>query len=164
MTSSRTNCDEAELWSRLLGCSSQIARQINRRLRDRFGYSIARLHVLEALSASRKGLALSHLAGALMVPQSNVTALVNELVKMDHVRRVTAQADRRVQVALLTKAGRAILRRLRAEQVLSLSELLMHVPRKDIASLLMNLTRLERAVSSNLRFDGKRRIARKKKP
>lgn len=99
-----------------------------------------------------------------MVPQSNVTALVNELVKMDHVRRVTAQADRRVQVALLTKAGRAILRRLRAEQVLSLSELLMHVPRKDIASLLMNLTRLERAVSSNLRFDGKRRIARKKKP
>lgn len=51
MVGSRMNDDETKLWLRLLGCSSQIAREINRRLRDRFEYSLARLHVLEALSA-----------------------------------------------------------------------------------------------------------------
>ncbi|TWB95994.1 DNA-binding MarR family transcriptional regulator [Bradyrhizobium macuxiense] len=153
------NEDETKLWLRLLGCSSQIAREINRRLRDRFEYSLARLHVLEALSASKRGMALNHLANALMVPQSNVTALVNELVKIGHIKRVTAEADRRVQVVLLTKAGRAILRRLRAEQTRALSALFLDVPRDDIASLLMDLTGFEQAVSANVQLNGKRRTA-----
>ena len=164
MASSRMNDDETKLWLQLLGCSSQIAREINRRLRDRFEYSIARLHVLEALSASKRGMALSHLANALMVPQSNVTALVNELVKIGHVQRVTAEADRRVQVVLLTKAGRTILRRLRAEQTRALSVLFLDVPRKYIASLLTDLTGFERIVSSNLQLNGKRRTAPKRRP
>lgn len=109
-------------------------------------------------------MALSQLANALMVPQSNVTALVNELVKIGHVQRVTAEADRRVQVVLLTKAGRAILRRLRAEQTRSLTALFLGVPRKDVASLLADLTGFERAVSANLQLNGKRRIARKRRP
>lgn len=109
-------------------------------------------------------MALSHLANALMVPQSNVTALVNELVRIGHVQRVTAEADRRVQVVLLTKAGRAILRRLRAEQTRSLTALFLGVPRKDVASLLADLTGFERAVSANLQLNGKRRIARKRRP
>ncbi|PAY10899.1 MarR family transcriptional regulator [Bradyrhizobium sp. UFLA03-84] len=155
--------DKTKLWSRLLGCSSQIAREINRRLRDRFQYSIARLHVLEALSASKRAMALSRLADALMVPQSNVTALVNELVNIGHVERVTAEADRRVQVVLLTKAGRTVLRRLRAEQTRSLSALFLDVPRDDIASLLMDLTGLEQAVSANLQLNGTRRTARKRR-
>ncbi|AUC93162.1 MarR family transcriptional regulator [Bradyrhizobium sp. SK17] len=164
MVGSRMNDDETKLWLRLLGCSSQIARVINRRLRDRFEYSLARLHVLEVLSASKRGVALSQLASALMVPQSNVTALVNELVKVGHVRRVTAEADRRVQVVLLTKAGRAMLRRLRTEQTRSLSALFLDVPREDIASLLMDLTAFEQAVSANLELNSsKRRAARKRR-
>lgn len=164
MVGSRMNDDETKLWLRLLGCSSQIAREINRRLRDRFEYSLARLHVLEALSASKRGVALSQLASGLMVPQSNVTALVNELVKVGHVQRVTAEADRRVQVVLLTKAGRAILRRLRTEQTRSLSALFLDVPREDMASLLMDLTAFEQAVSTNLQLNSsKRRAARKRR-
>ena len=94
------------LWLRLLACSTDIESEIRRRLRARFGITLARFDYLAQLYRHPGGLRMNALSKYLMVTGGNVTGLTDELVKDGFVRRESDPDDRRSWRIALTDDGR----------------------------------------------------------
>src|SRR3569833_2000943 len=104
--------DELRLWLRLLTCTTLIEGEVRSRLRERFDVTLPRLDLLAQLDKAPDGMTLSDVSKRMMVSNGNVTGLVERLGESGHLDRRTSDADRRVQVIRLTKAGRAEYRKL----------------------------------------------------
>lgn len=96
-----------KLWLRLLSCTTQIEEQIRRRLRARFGISLARFDYLAQLHRSPEGLQMKELSRRLMVTGANVTGLTDELEREGLVQREISPTDRRAWFVRLTDLGRS---------------------------------------------------------
>ena len=83
------------LWLRLLACSTDIETEIRKRLRARFGITLARFDYLAQLHRHPDGLRMSALSRFLMVTGGNVTGLTDELEKEGLVQRDAEPGDRR---------------------------------------------------------------------
>jgi DNA-binding MarR family transcriptional regulator len=94
------------LWLRLLASTTQIEAEIRRRLRERFGISLARFDFLAQLHRHRDGLKMRTLSKYLMVTGGNVTGLTDELVDDGLVAREADPVDRRATRVRLTAKGR----------------------------------------------------------
>lgn len=94
------------VWLRLLACSNDIEREIRRRLRARFGVTLARFDYLAQLHRHPQGLRMNALSKYLMVTGGNVTGLTDELEKDGFVRRESDPDDRRSWRVALTSEGR----------------------------------------------------------
>jgi DNA-binding MarR family transcriptional regulator len=95
-----------KLWLRLLACTTRIESEIRRRLRARFGTSLARFDYMAQLYRHRSGLKMNALSRLLMVTGGNVTGLTDELEREALVVRVHNPADRRAWLVRLTPKGR----------------------------------------------------------
>jgi DNA-binding MarR family transcriptional regulator len=95
-----------KLWLRLLACTTQVETEIRRRLRERFGISLARFDYLSQLHRFRDGLKMRELSRYLMVTGGNVTALTDELEADGLVTRESNPDDRRAWIVRLTDQGR----------------------------------------------------------
>jgi DNA-binding MarR family transcriptional regulator len=104
-----------KLWLRLLACSTQIEIEIRRRLRERFGVTLARFDFLAQLHRHPDGLRMSVLSRYLMVSGGNVTGLTDELVKEGFVQRDQDPADGRSMRVSLTTPGRRAFERMARE-------------------------------------------------
>ena len=107
--------DEIRLWLRLLTCTTLIEGEVRGRLRERFDVTLPRFDLMAQLDKVPDGMTLSDVSKRMMVSNGNVTGLVERLVESGHLDRRTSDADRRVQVIRLTKAGRAEFRKMAAE-------------------------------------------------
>ncbi len=94
-----------KLWLRLLSCTTQIESVVRRRLRQRFGVSLARFDYLAQLYRYRDGLRMRDLSRHLMVTGGNVTGLTDELVREGLVMRRTSDTDKRSRIVCLTDKG-----------------------------------------------------------
>ncbi len=94
------------LWLRLLACSTDIETEIRKRLRKRFGMTLARFDYLAQLHRHPDGLRMSALSRYLMVTGGNVTGLTDELEKDGLVQREAEPGDRRSWRLSLTPKGR----------------------------------------------------------
>jgi DNA-binding MarR family transcriptional regulator len=94
------------LWLRMLSCTTQIEDEIRRRLRARFGISLARFDYLAQLHRAPDGLRMKELSRCLMVTGGNVTGLTDELEVEGMVVRVGDPQDRRAWILRLTPKGR----------------------------------------------------------
>ncbi len=93
----------------LLRALSSAGRTVDNRLDAalaRYGLSIAKLGVLNALARAQEPLALSQIAGRLACVRSNVTQLVDSMEASGLVKRVPDPGDRRSIRAALTEEGR----------------------------------------------------------
>ena len=95
------------LWLRLLASTTQIENEVRRRLRDRFGISLARFDYLAQLDRARGGMKMSELSRLLMVTGGNVTGLTDELARDGLVSREASPADRRAWIVRLTPKGKS---------------------------------------------------------
>lgn len=95
-----------KVWLRLLACSMQIETEIRKRLRLRFGISLARFDYLAQLRRHPAGLRMNVLSRYLMVTGGNVTGLTDELERDGLVTREEDPSDRRSFLLRLTDAGR----------------------------------------------------------
>ena len=95
-----------KLWLRLLSCTTQIETLVRRRLRERFGISLARFDYLAQLHRHADGLTMRVLSRLLMVTGGNVTGLTQELEREGLVQRLACDQDRRVSTVRLTTQGR----------------------------------------------------------
>ncbi len=93
------------LWLRLLGTTTRIERELARRLRRRFGCSLARFDLMAQLEREPRGLTMSQLSERLMVTNGNVTGLVRRLVEDGLAVREADPGDRRLQRVRLTARG-----------------------------------------------------------
>ncbi|MDH5538906.1 MAG: MarR family transcriptional regulator [Rhizobacter sp.] len=94
------------LWLRLLSCSTDIETEIRKRLRARFGMTLARFDYLAQLHRHPQGLRMNVLSRFLMVTGGNVTGLTDELEKDGFVTREAEPDDRRSYRIALTPKGR----------------------------------------------------------
>lgn len=94
------------LWLRMLACTTQIESEIRRRLRARFGISLARFDYMAQLYRHPEGLKMNTLSRCLMVTGGSITGLTDELERDALVRRTSDPADRRSWLLELTPKGR----------------------------------------------------------
>jgi DNA-binding MarR family transcriptional regulator len=97
-----------KLWLRLLACTTQVETEIRRRLRSRFGISLARFDYMAQLYRHREGLKMKALSRCLMVTGGNVTGLTDELERDELVQRTRDPVDRRSSLVRLTPKGRRV--------------------------------------------------------
>jgi DNA-binding MarR family transcriptional regulator len=90
----------------LLSCTTQIEAEIRRRLRERFGITLARFDYLAQLHRHRDGLKMRDLSRYLMVTGGNVTGLTDDLDRDGLVVREGSPTDRRSWIVRLTPKGR----------------------------------------------------------
>jgi len=95
-----------KLWLRLLACTTQLETEVRRRLRLRFGISLARFDYMSQLFRHPEGLRMKALSRSLMVTGGNVTGLTDELERDGLVKREQDAQDRRSSVVRLTPHGR----------------------------------------------------------
>lgn len=95
-----------KLWLRLLSCTAQLEFEVRRRLRLKFGVSIARFDYLAQLYRFSDGLKMRDLSRHLMVTGGNVTGLTDELVREGLVVREACPTDKRARIVRLTPQGR----------------------------------------------------------
>jgi DNA-binding MarR family transcriptional regulator len=95
------------LWLRMLASTTQIEAEIRRRLRERFGISLARFDYMAQLYRYEDGLKMRVLSRYLMVTGGNVTGLTDELERDGLVARAHSPDDRRSWIVSLTPKGRA---------------------------------------------------------
>jgi DNA-binding MarR family transcriptional regulator len=94
-----------KLWLRMLSCCTEVEGEIRRRLRERFGVTLARFDYLAQLHRHRDGLKMRDLSRYLMVTGGNVTALTDDLERGGLVVRESSSTDRRSWIVRLTPAG-----------------------------------------------------------
>ena len=95
-----------KLWLRLFASTRQIEAEIRRRLRERFGISLARFDYMAQLYRVKDGMKMGELSQLLMVTGGNVTGLTDELAREGVVVRASNPADRRAWIVRLTPKGR----------------------------------------------------------
>ena len=95
------------LWLRMLAVTTEIEDKIRRRLRARFGTTLARFDYMAQLHRAPEGLRMKELSRLLMVTGGNVTGLTDELEREGMVERTGDPADRRAWILKLTRRGRA---------------------------------------------------------
>ncbi len=96
-----------KLWLRMLASTTQIETEIRRRLRERFGISLARFDYLAQLFRDPAGMKMRELSRCLMVTGGNVTGLTDELELDGLVVREASPDDRRAWIVRLTPQGRS---------------------------------------------------------
>lgn len=94
-----------KLWLRMLACTTQIEDEVRRRLRAKFGVSLARFDYLAQLYR-HGGLKMRDLSRYLMVTGGNITGLTDELEREGLVQRGSSETDRRAWIVNLTPQGR----------------------------------------------------------
>lgn len=112
-----------KLWLRLLACTTQVETEIRKRLRARFGISLARFDYMAQLYRHRDGLKMKALSRFLMVTGGNVTGLTDELERDELVLREQDPVDRRSSLVRLTSKGRRVFETMASEHELWILEL-----------------------------------------
>lgn len=130
------------LWLRLLACTTQLETEVRKRLRARFGITLARFDYLAQLDRMPEGLRMNALSRYLMVTNGSITGLTDEMEKEGLVARESVPDDRRSFLVRLTPQGQVLFKRMAAEHEAWVIELCGDLPlaqRKTLFELLGTL-------------------------
>ena len=142
--------DALRLWLRLLTCTTMIERAIRRRLRERFGTTLARFDLMAQLARSPQGLRMSELSRRLMVTGGNVTGLTDQLVAEGLVVRRGMPGDRRAYNVRLTPKGKRQFEAMAAEHEAWIVALFDGFSAQERDALRESLSRLKIALAPAL--------------
>lgn len=107
----RPDADTLAAWQALLGAHAGLTGALDRELRERHDLTIEQYDVLVQLQAHDGRLRMGRLADALLFTRWSCTRLVDRLSDAGLVEREPDPVDGRGRVAVLTRQGRARLRR-----------------------------------------------------
>ena len=142
-----------KLWLRMLASTTQIESEIRRRLRERFGISLARFDYMAQLYRFPGGLKMRVLSRYLMVTGGNVTGLTDELEREGLVMRSPSQEDRRAWIVSLTPKGRRSFESMANEHEQWVLELLSGLDAKSVHRLHADLGALRVHLVRSLRTE-----------
>ena len=125
-------------------------------MRERFDVTLPRFDLMAQLDKVPDGMTLSDVSKRMMVSNGNVTGLVERLVESGHLDRRTSEADRRVQVIRLTKAGRAEFRKMAAEHELWIADIFADLAPKDVRELMRLLAKTKASAQRSAKARGSR--------
>ncbi len=156
------NRDDLRLWLRLLSCTNFIEYELQQRLRENFGISLARFDFLAQLyRAGEDELTMTDLGQRLMVTGGNITGLTDRLAKDGHVERRADPRDRRVQRICLTKQGRVFFEEMATIHSRWVGEIFADVDTASAGELRDMLARLKTSAerASDRRLAGKEQVS-----
>jgi DNA-binding MarR family transcriptional regulator len=119
-------------------------RVVEARVREH-GWTVGSRAVVELLSATGPA-TVPQLAAALSLARQNVQRVVDELVRLGHVRVAPNPAHRRSVLVELTHAGREAFDRIHAEELGELGTLAPECSRQELAVAARVLAALERDI------------------
>ena len=128
-----------KLWLRMLASTTQIEAEIRKRLRERFGISLARFDYMAQLYRYKDGLKMRVLSRYLMVTGGNVTGLTDELERDGLVVREGSPDDRRAWILRLTPKGRRTFEAMADEHEQWILELFAGLDEKTVQQLYTHL-------------------------
>ena len=131
-----------KLWLRLLACTTQVETEIRKRLRSRFGISLARFDYMAQLYRHAGGMKMKALSHCLMVTGGNVTGLTDELERDELVVREQDPTDRRSSLVRLTPKGRRVFDAMAREHERWILELLGSLDPATVHQLYQSLGKL----------------------
>ncbi|MGE0801694.1 MAG: MarR family winged helix-turn-helix transcriptional regulator [Lautropia sp.] len=137
-----------KLWLRMLACTTQVETEVRRRLRARFGISLARFDFMAQLYRHRDGLRMKALSRCLMVTGGNVTGLADELEREALVLREPDADDRRSLRVRLTPKGRKAFEAMAVEHEAWILELFGDIDERTIQSLYQTLGALRARIAA----------------
>jgi DNA-binding MarR family transcriptional regulator len=142
--------EKTELIKQIIELQREARRALRQYVPDAWvdlNLTIAQLKSL-FLIAHHGNMNLKRLAEELGVTSSNVTGIVDRLVRQGLVTRQEDPNDRRMLQLQVTDKGEAILASLREQTVSSMSEVLARMSVKDLSSLARGLSSLIKAAGS----------------
>lgn len=142
--------DDLRLWLRILTCSTLVDAEVRRRLREEFDTTLPRFDLLAQLARAPQGMPLSVMSRRMMVSAGNLTALVERMVEIGHIRRTTSPSDRRTQIVTMTSTGRTFFRKMAKRHGEWISELFDGISHSDRSALLSRLGILKTSIRSAL--------------
>ncbi len=131
-----------KLWLRMLATTTHVEAEIRRRLRERFGISLARFDYMAQLFRYEEGMKMRALSRYLMVTGGSVTGLTDELEHDGLVARESSPDDRRAWIVKLTPTGRHAFQAMAAEHEQWVLELFKGLDRKTVQQLYTQLGEL----------------------
>lgn len=123
---------------------AELVRRYQFRDRDRIcchGLSVSQCYALQAVEAQGP-LAMRALSGQLHLEMSTMTRVVDHLVAKKLVTRVADRKDRRVCRVRITKAGRTLASRIRAELVAEYEQVLREIPVRSREAVIQAVSHL----------------------
>ena len=109
-------------WGRLLGAHAAMTRTFNAELQAALGLTVSDVEVLKVLAEAPTGLRRVDLAARVRLTPSGITRLLDGLERCDLVAKRQCPEDARVTYAVITDAGRDMLRRAEAGFFAALAE------------------------------------------
>jgi DNA-binding MarR family transcriptional regulator len=143
--------DKAELVKQIIELQREVRRALRQYVPNAWmdlNLTIAQVKSL-ILIAHEGSTNTKTLAEELGVTPSNVTGIVDRLVKQGLVSRQENPEDRRMLQIRVTDKGEAILASLREETISSMSEVLAHMSKEELSSLARGLSSLVRAAEAH---------------
>lgn len=140
------NKESLRTWLRLLSCETVIEQQLRTLLRENFSVTLPQFDVLSELERAGDPLTMSQLSKELMVSNGNVTGVIDRLEKIDYVRRVRAEHDRRIQYIELTSKGRKDFDKMAGQHELWLADLLSDLSLTEMGKLQQLLLKTRQSV------------------
>lgn len=141
---------ELRLWLRMLSTGNLITQEVRRRLRSEFGTTLPQFDLMAQLDRERGGLRLGELSRRMMVTNGNVTGLVDRLEADGLLVRETADGDRRVTIARLTRRGETMFAAMAKAHEGWLRDMLADVDPRVVAVLMKNLGSVKASVMAHL--------------
>jgi DNA-binding MarR family transcriptional regulator len=136
-------------WLRLLSCETVIEQKLRTLLRVSFSVTLPQFDVLSELERAGEPMTMSGLSRELMVSNGNVTGVIDRLEKMEFVKRVRAEHDRRVQYIELTAKGSKAFDQMAVEHERWLADMLSGVSPSEMSKLQQLLLKTRHSVGSD---------------
>lgn len=128
-------------WQSFVRVKAEVRRIMHRDLHER-GLTGSQLDILRVLANSDGGVQLSDISQQLYVTSGNVTGLIDRLEEAGHLARIPHPEDRRVTLAVLTRAGRDLFEEIYPSHVARIRYLLSPLTAQEQAVLADLLSRI----------------------
>ena len=135
------------LWLRLTACERSIEQRLRSHLTENFDVTLPQFEVLCELDRRGVPVAMSQLSSRLNVTSSNLTGVVDRLVRKGLVRRFRSKKDRRVQHIELTREGRSAQAEIAADNALWIARAFTNLTDEEVVQLRKLLRRAYPAAS-----------------
>jgi DNA-binding MarR family transcriptional regulator len=123
------------LWLRLTACEKSIEQRLRAHLTENFDVTLPQFEVLCELDRRGGPVAMSQLSNRLNVTSSNLTGVVDRLVRKGLVRRFRSRKDRRVQRIELSPEGRTTHAEISADSALWLAHAFTGLSDEEVIQL-----------------------------
>lgn len=100
--------NDLRLMSRMIGSSSRLTQELDRRMKSELSLSLAKYEVLMVINRSEGGeITMSNLSRELLVSNANMTGMTARLQSAGFVEKKSLPSDRRIYSVALTDEGKA---------------------------------------------------------